>query len=227
MKTKKTSRYSKLIVAAVILLLVACIGGIAAKYVRDYDDIGTLTLSAELKETVELQEHKAVWQQDGSYTLKNDEEDAAQHEHTTGNDYTVLPGVDIPKDPQLYLEDKTAIPVYLYVEMAESHMPATVTYDVEDCWMPLLDGDSNQVTGRNGGLVYVYTTDGSNPAVVDDAIGEDVTIPIIKENLLKVSDTADMTGTNFSLHVFAYMAQITAVEGADQTALDVFAASFQ
>lgn len=93
-------------------------------------------------DTFELKEHVATdTDKDGVYTLGST--------LVTENKYTVLPGVDIPKDPKVYTGQALELDAYVFVEVVDSTSAAlTVTVDSAK-WTLMTD-----VTGKNGGKVY-------------------------------------------------------------------------
>ena len=211
---KKRFKPSKfhIIISLVALFVVACsaVGYVGAKYVKDVPFSGSVTVSADLVEQLELYEHKAVRNGDGTYKLLNDETDPGdenKHKEVASNQYILMPGVDIPKDPQIRITNKTAIDAYLYIEVVDG-TPATVEYALDDCWAEL-DG----VTGKNGGKVYVYVKDGA-PVVLDEAFDADgdgaksvEIISILKDGQITVSQEYLSDDTDFTLSFHAYMAQ--------------------
>ena len=96
-----------------------------------------------------LYEHEAIDEDDkgvtdGVYELGEDE--------VTENEYTVLPGVAIPKDPFVRTEDVLELDAYVFVEVVDETSDA-LTVAVDDATWTQLSG----VTGPNGGDVYYLT----------------------------------------------------------------------
>lgn len=184
---------------AFLLAVLFCLSAVTfvavAKYIKDVPFSGNVTFKADLAETFTLTETKAVRQESGSYILSG--------EQVTQNPYTLMPGVDVPKDPKITITGKTAVPAYLYVEVLESeNFPATVTYSMATGWEAL------GITGPKGGKVYVYGTvlNGTTP---------DLTIPILENDTLKVSQNL-LRGTTATMTFYGYMAQ--QVSGRDEKA---------
>lgn len=132
--------------ALATLILLTALTGVYAKYVTDKVLEGQASITAKLGE-IKLLEHVYEPQADGSYK---------KTEATTsnGNTYsTVIPGLDIPKDPYVQITGKTAIKSYVFVEVKDN-LPvgnSQITYSVDTAlWTKL------NVTGTNGGTVYVY-----------------------------------------------------------------------
>lgn len=208
-KLRKGSNRTYILIAIMIIAIncAALFGVLSAKYIKEYYPVGTLKLSIELDESVELFEHKAERQVDGdgSYYLTDSK--------VLANTYAVMPGVDIPKDPQFYFQKKSAVPVYLYIEVdtviestdPDMVMPDTVTYELTENW-DLLEG----VAGPNGGDVYVYkyNKDGSESNIVDSTVFlEEKYVSILKNDMIKISDSAG-PGSTFRIDVYGYLAQV-------------------
>ena len=182
--------------------------GSYAKYIASAELSGKVTFQASLAEAFRLTEHNALRGADGSYTLGSAE--------VTNNTYMVMPGVDIPKDPALIVLNKTAVDAYLYAEVLETDLPATVTYSVADTWLPL------SISGAHGGTLYVYKT----VLTQDDT---ERTYPILADSLLTVSESFDPLGTSdFNLKFYGYMAEKTddAVSVIAANAADAFTENF-
>lgn len=196
-------------VAALILLAgltgVLLCGGLYAKYIRSETLHANITFSVKLASEFRLTEHQAIRQADGSYQLGSTE--------VIANVYQVMPGVDIPKDPQVIIQAKSMVSAYLYIEVLAS-CPDTVSYTLTSDWKALPG-----ITGANGGAVYVYAKDGA-AAVLDGKI-TDYNIPILKDNQLMVSERYQDTGT-FAIKFWGYMAQIADGSDAAQLFRDQF-----
>ena len=185
---------------AFLLAVLFCLSAVTfvavAKYIKDVPFSGNVTFKADLAETFTLTESEATRKTDGTYSLNTSKS-------VESNPYTLMPGVDVPKDPKITIEGKTAVPAYLYVEVLESkNFPATVTYSMAEGWIDL------EITGPKGGKVYVYGTvlNGTTP---------DLTIPILENDTLKVSQNL-LRGTTATMTFYGYMAQ--QVSGRDEKA---------
>lgn len=167
-----------------IMITVATTVGIRAKYRTVVEMDQTVQFEAELAESVTLTEHEIEKNQDGSYSL------TGKINATGENEYLVMPGVDLPKDPTFTITNKSNIPVYLYVEVVESTaFPDTITYSLLSDWKEL------SISGPHGGKVYLY---GNELPVSGD-------IQVLENNLLKVSQNYHKT--EFELDFYGYMAQ--------------------
>ena len=158
-----------------------------AKYVSSVTLTGEVDFSPSLASDVTLLEHTVERKADGSYQLKTSADTVNQ------NEYKVMPGVDIPKDPFITITDRSNIPAYLYVEVLDS-LPSTVTYDLTGDWQKMTG-----VSGKHGGNVYVY----AGPDITVSATAQ--TIKILQNDLLTVSEL--YSGEDFSLDFYAYLYQ--------------------
>lgn len=177
-----------IVIAATVLIMM----GIRAKYITSVPLSGTVTFEANLADAVTLTEHQATRNVDGSYRLGT--------ETTYDNSYVVMPGVDIPKDPSFTITNKSSIDVYLYVEIVDTS-PGTVTYELESGWTKL------EITGRN---VYEYTDTISQ--------GGSQNIPILKDDVIHVSDKYNPALSGFELKFYGYMVQ----QEDGKTSTDIF-----
>ena len=76
-----------------------------------------------------LKEHKAVAQTSGEYSYK------VNTEEVTGNEYNLLPGTKIEKDPFVKVTGlKAGASCYLYVEVVASDASSVLNYSVADTW---------------------------------------------------------------------------------------------
>lgn len=202
MRKKYTVRYWLIVAIALELVVLLSLSGVVyAKYVAEKELNGNVTIKAELGE-IALYEHKAIKNDSGQYELNPDKT-------VSGNTYdTVIPGLDIPKDPYIVITDKTEIPAYVFLLVHETAWPNTMEYELEKHWKPLL--------GYNN--VYVYSDNGDPIKVTGDI----ETIKIIENDVITVSQSytgPDETKLTFS----ACMGQI-GVKGdnTDMTPNDVY-----
>ena len=143
MKRKKTWL---IMACAVMMLMVSVIGTIA--YLTDTTGpvVNTFTVGKLLDDPQNfvLKEHEATdTDSDGVYTLVTTKE-------VDTNTYTVLPGVDLPKDPFVKTEETLKLDAYVFIEVVDETGTALhFTVDSEN-WTELSDK-----TGPQGGKVYV------------------------------------------------------------------------
>lgn len=123
-----------------------------------------------------LYEHVADKQSDGSYKLGSDTINA------NGNTYTIMPGVNLPKDPTVEVTDneKGTSEYYLFVKVTEGagFTQGILGYTVASEWKQLTDADGHDVAG-----VYVY-------------VGSDASAKLLKGNFTAtkiLAPTADTT----------------------------------
>lgn len=217
--------------ALIVALLCGLIGGAYAKYVKQDTREGTVTIKANLG-TIELLEHEAEKQDDGSYKLlgvNNGLCDGTDHTHmdgTTsreGNTYKLLPGLDIPKDPFVRITGKTPIEAYVFIEVVTNidtdNKDMTTDKDVTDDhnvsyfltndWQ--LISTATDETTKVTTAVYVYTT------VVNEAFGANGTgtIQILENNTIYVSQKLNVPTDGVYLNFSACMYEVASVEKTD------------
>ena len=136
----KKMKLTPSILIVFVLVLAMLVGNAYAKYAAQEQVEGSVSITAQLG-TINLWEHEAELQSNGSYTLN-------AGSLVSCNSYVLIPGVDIPKDTYVEITNKTPIPVYVYVEIVSS---SAISYAVDTSnWTKVAD------TGAKGGTVYVY-----------------------------------------------------------------------
>ena len=188
---KKHKLYILALSMLALLAVISVTGGLFAKYMRSQSLNSNIKFSAGLTKDLKLTENAAEKQKDGSYILNEQE--------TIENSYTVMPGVDIPKNPRVVVTEKSRVDAYLYIE-AVGNCPAGVTYTLTNDWQPL-----ENITGPNGGAVYIYSGADGTPAVLNENFSASP-IQIISDDIITVSDSFSPTA-DFSLCFYGYMAQ--------------------
>lgn len=183
-KTRKT----RISVLSLILLAIAAaaliIGLAAAKYVKEVRMTHKITVSADLAKSIEIFEHKANRTEHGDYETSADT--------VAENEYKLMPGVDVPKDPTVRIKGYTGLAAWLYVEIVETTVPNTVTYATASGWTPL------SVTGPNGGRIYYRK--------LTNAQTGDLEFPVLANNTVIVSESIPR-GTTLKLDFYAYITQ--------------------
>lgn len=205
------------IITSAILTFAICAGlmfvsFLYAKYIREFNFSGNVTISADLADTFTLLEHEVTQNSDGSYNVNE--------QTVTENTYYVLPGINIPKDPTITIEGKTSIPSYLFIEVVDNLDHNVITFDIDYSHWQVVQG----AEPLNGGTVYVFTIDGT-PAVLDDKTNDELikSIGIIKGNTLNVTSIAkDANGNDIDfysspvtvddLNFYGYLVQINTGE---------------
>lgn len=196
-RKKRFGRFGSLILVALVLVG-GLIGAAVGKYIKTTTYTGTLTVNAELAESMTLLESEAKRNNDGTYYLNT-------AKTVTENAYELIPGLDIPKDPHITITKKTPIEAYLYVEVVDNTPNGAIGYEMTGNWL-LLEG----VTGKHNGAVYVYTTDKSAPAVVDDNVGAEFKVHLLKDNQITVSQKLNTNQTNDTMTFYAAMGEVAA-----------------
>ena len=191
-KTRKT----RISVLSLILLAIAAaaliIGLAAAKYVKEVRMTHTIKVSADLAKDIEIFEHKVNRTEHGDYETEKTE--------VTKNDYVLMPGVDVPKDPTVRIKGYTGLAAWLYVEIVETTVPTSVTYATASGWEPL------SVTGPNGGKIYYRE--------LTNAQTGDLEFPVLANNTVTVSESIPR-GTTLKLDFYAYITQQKGTAAAD------------
>lgn len=150
---------------------------------------------------LKLYEHEAKPNPDGTYTLDMGKE-------STGNKYTVMPGVNLPKDPTVEVTAAKG-PYYLFVEVTKGAKVDgdTLKYTVDNSkWFRL-----TSITGRE---VYVYAADGATATILDGKLDATPVLKAISDtdsNTIQVSTdntkVAALTTANSALTFQAYACQ--------------------
>lgn len=221
MRLSKSNRIL-LAVASVLFVASSCLIGSAvyAKYITQVTLNGKLTVRADIG-TIVLQEHNVKNNGNGLFELVGVKDDGtcdggvhehivAEAGHENGSLYHLLPGLDIPKDPHVIVEKDNDMPVYVFVEVCGTLDDSAVSFTIdENFWIPLKNAGI-PVSGIHGGVVYVYSKDKTNAAVVAD-ITEDFVNPvyILKDNKLEVKqDLLQKDTINLELTFYACMYQV-------------------
>lgn len=217
------SRTRLIVLLLLALLLIGLISFAGAKYVTTITHHATITFSASLAENVILQEHKAVRQTDGSYALvtqkyandfPDDEYSAETFVHE--NSYTLIPGLDIPKDPKITILNKTPIKAFLFLEVVETVNEEAIVFQVDDNWWKKTDLKPK----HDGGVVYYYSTDKTNAVVLDEKITNPLTVPILSQETIRVSQNVlsslskDAQVLTFHVYLIEKMSDTSTPEGA-------------
>ncbi|MBE6974054.1 MAG: hypothetical protein E7436_00965 [Ruminococcaceae bacterium] len=112
---------------------------------------------------------------DINITLKETDTGLDDDGDSTTNDYVMVPGETIAKDPVITVL-KGSEDCWLFAKLTESeNLDDFITYEVEDGWTQLLDNDGNAVDG----VYYRLVTD----------VTEDFTANVLKNNEVQVLGT--------------------------------------
>ena len=196
----KKMRYLPLILALAVLLGSFLIGNATAKYIyRNYWQ-ATVTFTANLADDVILREHRYLRGTDGRYAKDGDDYLPATDENNvkdSGNEYYLIPGDDIPKDPEIVIINKSPVKSYLFLEVRDTMEVLTETVDEDTVitYTPLsytLTPNWKPLTVKSDGTkVYVYAN-GDTPVKLDETLTKDkeglkATISVLKDNKVTVS----------------------------------------
>lgn len=211
----KKRRITPLLVVLLLLLIIGTTGTTVAKYIHSTQLSSKVTFTAKLAEKITLLEHEAKRNADGSYELTD--------KTTDENKYSLIPGLDIPKDPYITIIGKTPIKAYLFVEVRHSIGNNSIAYNLCDTWIPVMDGEE-PLTGKNGGKVYVYSTDGNTPKVIEEP--GDSEYQILENNKIYVSQKL-LSGqlTEQHLNFYACLSEVPTNEGAEPDLKTIYEAA--
>lgn len=214
-----------LTVAIALVLVVALAVGATYAYltassgpVKNTFVVGGAVANGDLK----LFEHVANKNADGSYTLGSDT--------TTSNAYTVMPGVNLPKDPTVTVE-KASGEYYLFVEVTKGSGFASVTvgegdnaktgaplsYNVDATKWEKLDIAGKEVyvyyVNKDGAKTYIQNTTVENAAVLKTIDGTQNTITVSDDNDIVATLTNDSAS---ALTFKAYACQAAGFQSATE-----------
>lgn len=192
--TKKSKRYTHNVmywVVGILLVLTMLsawlVSGLFAKYVISSYMMDSARVAKTGIGTMKLLEHEAKLNS-GIYVLDENEE-------VTENKYeTVIPGVDIAKDPFVRLDINSELAFELYVQVVKStSFPSeTVTYELTEDWI--------EIDATNGIYKYKYAFEAGTPVVNKE-------ISILKNDELKVSELYEGKNQGFELKFNAWLVQ--------------------
>lgn len=147
------TRLRLLIVLTLLLVMLTSVA--VGKYMQTASFEGKVTFSANLATNIILRESKLERDSDGNYELSDTKYVSGSQE------YVLIPGVDVPKNPHIIIEGKTNVGAYLFVEVVSTVDADKLIYSVDDSlWKKL------NLTGKHDGDVYVYTGSGNTPLVM-------------------------------------------------------------
>jgi len=201
------------LVLAFVLVIGASVAGTLAWLTAQTQTVTNTFTSAELfseNGSFTLWEHKAEdTDGDGEYTLDNSSE-------VESNSYSILPGVNIPKDPTVDvvgLEEHA----YLYIKVT-STLPTGLTYTIDSTNWTALDGYDG---------VYVYSgsnaESNSNIVKATNAAPKTFTATILTDNQIVVASNYSGASDDITLSFDAYMVQAT---GNGDSAADAWANTY-
>lgn len=164
LKFKQLSRKGQVKCFAIILCAIFACTILTTTSMRAYltatdSRVNVFTISIPIEDLIQsfiLMEHKAVdSNKDGSYELTDEE--------VLSNDYTVYPGVDIPKDPFVRIEGLSR-EAYLFVEIVGENND-DFAWTVRDEWL------ETNLVGHHGGTVYAWKSNFNDVVLLDETSG--------------------------------------------------------
>ena len=149
-KSKNARKWLIRAIVVELVILISLSGYAYGKYVTQESVGGNLQITAELGK-VNLQEHQAVKDEKGQYGLNGI--------LVQSNAYTtVLPGLDIPKDPYVTVTEKSPMPAYLFIEVWDNIPLTLIGSEQKKLIDYTVDTTNWKMIGTYGGKnVYVYT----------------------------------------------------------------------
>ena len=201
------------VLLAVVLIVAISVAGTLA-YLKDTSDpvINTFKSGDLVVDNFVLTEHlidDAKTEADGTYHL-------SETETGPSNEYTVIPGVDIPKDP--FIEVETSEIAYLFItvddQLPEDEAGNHPIWKVDNNWEPL-KGKGGAPVQLNGKPVYVWKNteaeaDADANILPAGKYTDDKTINIIAEQNITVPgayDVSKLTTAGKTLSFNAYICQ--------------------
>lgn len=185
------------LVLAFVLVVGASVAGTLAWLTAQTPTVTNTFTSAELfsdNGSFTLWEHEAEDDDgDGVYTLDNSIK-------VTSNSYSILPGVNIPKNPTVDV-DGLEEHAYLYIKVT-STLPIGLTYTIDSAnWTALSEYDG----------VYVYSGSNTENNIIKatNAAQKTFEATILTDNQIVVADNYPGTSDDIKLSFDAYMVQAT------------------
>ena len=200
---KKNNKSKTLLLLSLLLMAVIAVtivvGLVSAKYVTEKHIPGKITIRADLADDIEVFEH--------TITGNPDVYELTTAETKEGNEYLLMPGVDVPKDPHVRILGYNGVNAYVYVEVKSTADPTYVKFSLDEKWVRLTD-----ITDRN---IYYYTGE-----LAADEDGN-VVLPILDGKGLIVSYGLPRA-TTATITFDAFIAQRTAATPSKDDATSVF-----
>lgn len=208
---KKSLKIALTAFCATALVAVSVLGTLAYLTSTSGPVINTFVEGKLLDGDFLLQEHVAEQQPDGSYNLTET--------LTQANKYTVIPGVELPKDPSVTVELAEKVKAYLFVEVI-NNLPEGLIWEINSAnWTPLLDEDGHQVESAAGNPIWVYNSGNAfDKTEIDGPIGIILDDKITVPKDFKPGVLTEDSGLVFN----AYLCQATSFDNALQAGIACF-----
>ena len=206
------------IAIALVLVVALAVGATYAYLKAETGEVKNTFVagSAVADGDLELFEHVANRNTDGTYTLDTNAK-ATAGENGVYNSYTVMPGVNLPKDPTVEVTAANG-PYYLFVEVTKGAKVDgdTLKYTVDSSkWFRL--------TSIKDREVYVYAVDGAEATILNDKLNATPVLEAISAtdpNTIQVSTdnakVAALTKDNSALTFQAYACQAAGFQSATE-----------
>lgn len=191
------------------LILVSVCGSIAYLQSKSDTVVNTFTYGKLVEGEFKLLEHEAVLQADGSYKLTETE--------VLRNEYKVVPGCELPKDP--FIKVTVTEKAYLFLVVCDS-LPKEVSWNIDtDNWEALTHEEGKQVSFDGKNPVYVYKGNGAsrdNLIPANTELNADNTNIIFNQKILVPEgfNVSDIQAGNDELRFAAYLVQADTFENA-------------
>lgn len=198
MKNKKTLG----IIVAMALVAVISVAGTLAYLTKTSGPVTNTFVAEGLTaddDSFKVQESEAVpGENAGEYTLNTEMPVIA-------NEYKVVPGKEIPKDPYaLIKKGELKQKAYLFIEVVDE-TGDKLTWTLDSAWTKI-----EGVTGRNGGEVYTYGI--VSPSAPDAT--EDQKFNIIDGEEVEIGTEFDEIDGTKNLEFYGYLSQATGFDTA-------------
>lgn len=188
-------------ILAAVLISLSGVAEVMAKYTNKTEINGQLTLTANIGQI-------GVWEIPVEYGLTTGYQKAGEnYVHKDGETYSIIPGLDIPKDTVVMIKEKDPAPVYVYLKVHRNFTSNSngISYSINtNDWVYL---KTETVDGLDVD-VYYYKT------IVDDQTfsnGEG-TIKILSDDYIHISQNVyqNISGEidEFQLKFTATMRQV-------------------
>jgi len=182
----------------------------------DEDEGGALILEEHMATKIMDENDPTKWT--GKYKIEDDATTVKAFS------YDIMPGTVVHKDPYVTITKKTDTPAYLYIEVINNLGFSTEVDDEETLvidpanWLQIKDKATD---GRD---IYVYSTDGKNPAIVTSDLNAINIIQNKKFTVNKDTDPTTIPENGVTLKFQAFLAQASV--GEETGAEAVFDACF-
>ena len=200
------------IAIALVLVVALAVGATWAYLKASTDTIKNTFVAGKLFDqggALTLKEHVVSYDKTtGTYTVNTETT-------SSGQNYIVQPGLDIPKDPTVKLE-KLSADTSAYVFIGVAGAPAdNFTWSVDSTqWTKLKDASDKEVKKTVGGVEYtIYTL--ANGKVTATAGDQDFAYNVLADNTITVGKNfAVEDASSLKIEVIAYACQATTFDNA-------------